>query len=252
MSGAKPIDAAQPSRVGFPWYDVGSARVGWDALWRALSPYLIELGYGPLDEAFDRRPGRDQWHDRRLLISQCCGLDVVGQASHLEPIAAPVFGHLDCEPGDYYSLVVARETPDQSVSVAINDRHSRSGHTALRHWLSDTERRAIEAVCTGSHANSIAAVLAGQVDLAAIDAISWRALHTPDLVIIGRTPVAPAPPFITAPDLASDPLREALAAAIDDCGNRSPLGLCGIVPCDRDRYETLREDLTLIENGWPG
>ena len=239
----------RPTRVGFPWYDVGTATPGWDALWDSLRPILEELGFGPLDHHLDRRAARSQWADPALLLSQCCGLDVVCRASGLQPIAAPLFRDLDCEPGDYYSLVIARDEPPNHLVVAVNDPHSRSGHTSLIHWLAETHRRATRMIFTGSHAQSIEMVRTGRADIAAIDAISWRALGTPEVEIIGRTQPGPAPPFITQKDVPTEPLRHALGAAIDALGAHCPLGLSGIVPVDGARYEVLRDDVAFIEGG---
>ncbi len=242
-------DHARPTRVGFPWYDVGTAKPGWNALWDSLRPNLDELGFGPLDRRLDRRPGQSQWADPALLLSQCCGLDVVGRTSNLQPIAAPVFRDLECESGDYYSLVIARDEPPTHAVVAVNDPHSRSGHTSLIYWLADTHRRAKRVIFTGSHARSIEMVRAGRADIAAIDAISWRALESLDVEIIDRTRSGPAPPFITRNNLSAEPLRLALAAAIDALGADGPLGLNGIVPVDASRYDVFRDDLALIEGG---
>ena len=231
--------------MGFPWYDVAMAVPGWDALWAALRPHLRALGYDALDQKLDRRPPAVQWADGALLLSQCCGLDVLHDARHLKPIAAPVVHGLGCDAGTYYSHVVARDEPGAAVSIAVNARYSRSGHTSLRRWLADAGRRVTSIRWTGSHAASIKAVRDGQADVAAIDAISWRVLADADLTIVGRTGPAPAPPFITASNEPGEPLREALRAAIADYGQSSPIGLVDIVAVDAETYVPLRADLEL-------
>jgi len=110
--------------------------------------------------------------------------------------------------------------------MAINDGQSLSG------CLLPASSRALSAIfprirriTTGGHWQSLAAVVAGEVDLAAVDAVvlALAARHRPDMIaqvhLVGSTPSAPCMPYVVPASLsgaATVIMRRALAAAAVD------------------------------------
>ena len=109
-------------------------------------------------------------------------------------------------------LVVRSDLPGEDpaefagATAAVNDPHSQSGHTSL---VMELERRGHRmpsfgrARISGAHSASIRMLAEGAADIAAIDCVSYAHFQRngdPDvgaIRIIGRTPEAPAPPYIT-------------------------------------------------------
>ena len=196
-------------------YDAGRAREANDALWRVWSQALAARGVsapGSLD-----RSGalQDVWRDPRLLVGQTCSLPWVVNLEHSARIfAIPQYSAPDCGRATYRSLIVVRQdalgddlAAFAGAIVAVNGAHSQSGHTSLAMAL---ERRGLplpffaRARETGSHVASLQMLAEGAADIAAIDCVTFAHCeangnpHADAVRVIGRTPEAPAPPFITS------------------------------------------------------
>jgi len=165
-----------------------------------------------------------------------------------EIVAAPVFVGQDGPL--YHSVIVARPASGYRRLVdavggrlGINEPESWSGH----HGLVDHLGRlglTIDAfagpVPTGSHVNSVRAVIENDADVAAIDYTIWQHLvtkgETDDLVVLERTRDWPAPPFSLGRSLDAE-VRDKLLKALFSVEPADVDGLVRIVPATQTDYE---------------
>jgi len=225
--------------TSFPWYDLPSVQWANDSLWRAT-------GYpGELNRQL---AAADLWQDPGLLVSQACGLDLFLSNAPIEPIAAPVFD-LDCTPGMYYSYIVGDL---KGQTAAVNSLSSRSGWSAL---LSMCNPKNV--VVTGSHQASIKALKSGKVDVAAIDAVTWRILarDTPESVagleIVGRSSEAMAPPYVGKLGAEHETLFQSLHQAFGSPGSstaKAALLIGDIIPVQRQHYLPILTEYRSVTN----
>ncbi len=201
--------------VALPMYDEGRASAANDALWRVWSRALGVRGICP-PESLDRSRGVDLvWKDPALLMAQTCSLPyVLFLEGSARIFAFPQYSAAGCGEASYSSVIVVQgNLPGEDLSefagatVAMNGRHSQSGHATL---MMELERRGLpipffaRARVSGSHSASLRMLAEGAADIAAIDCVSYahfRRNGNPDVArvrIIGRTPEAPAPPYITS------------------------------------------------------
>lgn len=229
--------------ASLPWYELPRTSACWDRIWAEARGVLERGGVEELPVALDRgTPLAEQWRDPRLVLSQCCGSDLfLPGGAYLKPVGRPVFADLDCEPGDYFSHIVApvsryRASRYRASRLAVNGLGVRSGYFALIEWLAERGHDPEDVVVTGSHAASLDALRAGLADIAAIDAFSWKLLDTRGVVVLGRSAPAPAPPFVMHRDSSVGPAKvfEALRVAIERRG--AAVALEGIMPARMARY----------------
>ncbi len=187
--------------ASLPWYDNASTAESLDFVYHHFRQQLLQMGVAQvlLSDQLDRHTAlHRQWSDESLILSQCCGPDLLaphGQA--LRAFARPIFAALDCQAGYYFSYIVARsQAINQHQTIAINNLSSFSGCTALLQWLSETDQPYNNFYVTGSHLRSADLVRDGIADVAAIDAYAWRFVRRDGLQIVDRSRVAPAPPFV--------------------------------------------------------
>ncbi len=222
--------------ASLPMYDRASTRAANDRLWQSIRE---ALGYGP--EALTRSEDLwALWHAPELLFAQTCSLPYrMGLHRAVEIVATPVHD-LDCAPGRYFSVIVAREAGVTGGRIAVNSYDSHSGWAEVPSDIATRKR-----VVTGSHAASVRAVAEGRADLAAIDAVTWGMLErdgeTAGVQVVRVTPPTPALPFITARGNDVAALREALASAVDGVSgaDMTALKLYGIVEIPEAEYRAL-------------
>ncbi|GAA3704568.1 PhnD/SsuA/transferrin family substrate-binding protein [Oceanisphaera sediminis] len=222
--------------ASLPWYDLPALRPRLDAFWSVLSHELnnerqpVHTDPVPLPGRLNRHtPLIEQWSHPGLLLSQCCGPDLfTPQARELVPIARPVFGDLDCTPGQYFSYIVSashkpfrRHDLHRPSRFVINSASSRSGCAALFEWTTANGIDCDQVMISGSHASSLEYLRNGRADVAAIDAHSWPLLDSRGITIIDNSTEAPTPPFVmhrrspVTPEL----MQAALSSAIQQAGN---------------------------------
>ena len=192
------------------------------------------------------------WLEPGLLLSQACGyplttfltgkVQLVGSFAY----AAPGVQGMDCHSQLICRASDARDALEAfaSSSLAYNDTVSQSGYNALRALLASTRAPQpffATAVQTGSHYRSIDAVLQGQADMAAIDAVSWalwqrdQPQHANKLRVFGQTAAYPGLPLITSlqtPPVLLAALRDSLQAVATGpayAALRAPLLVNGFV-----------------------
>ena len=161
-------------------------------------------------------------------------------------IGTPDYGVEGCSPGYYRSVIVVRkEDPRETLRefkgavCAVNAADSESGCAAIMRATeaapgSGTFFRATP--YTGSHAASIRDVAAGQADIAAIDAVTWRfatqfEADARSLRVLCMTDPTPGLPYISACRHDGAPMAEAVVAGLAglDGDVRDALGIVGFV-----------------------
>ncbi|EJZ20008.1 PhnD/SsuA/transferrin family substrate-binding protein (plasmid) [Rhizobium sp. Pop5] len=232
-------------------------------LWSFLRRTLSQAGLEDLPETLDQSiPYDEAWLRPDLLFSQTCGYPFASRLrGKVRLVATPVYGHPGCDGPLMRSFILVRkDSPLNSLedlrgtTAAINSPDSNSGSNLFRAAVAPLARngrffsRIIE---TGSHGGSIAAVIEGRANSAAIDCITYANIRrfgpedVEGLRIIAETPKGPGLPFITsgyAPDERIRLLRRALAAAIEEpslAAARATLGLIGFSVLSEADYEPL-------------
>ena len=201
--------------ASFPMYDFEEVRGAHEALWSAVARKLERAGVEGVPAALDQsRDLHELWTDPGLLLSQCCGADLVGRyAGALALVATPLYQAPGCDGCDYSSVVlVAENSPATELSdlrdavCVVNSRESHSGANALRALVAPLSRRGrffSRVVTSGSHPASVAAVAQGGADIAAVDCVTYAHLerYRPSLLRGTRrlcyTARAPGIPFVT-------------------------------------------------------
>ncbi len=225
-----------------PWYDLPESRRSLDEFWWATKRQLADAGMAGVPRDLNRTLSLGKvWSHPGLLISQCCGPDLFSsEGAGLVAFARPVFADIDCEAGEYFSHIVARKgTLPEVPRLAVNSPTSYSGCHAARGWLAREGLRKYSVTITGSHRQSLAALVSGTADIAAIDAHSFAMMDlTPSLVIIGRSDAAPTPPYVTRVEPGDRALLlGALQIAAQDCGLQ--IGVSAVVSASSADYEPL-------------
>ena len=92
-------------------------------------------------------------------------------------------------------------------------------------WRAPGSRFFGRQIITGSHAGSLEAIEAREADIAAIDVVTYNLIKRsmPEALgsfrVLGRTPRAPAPPYVTSSTMPMDMverIRDALVDALSD------------------------------------
>ncbi len=223
--------------ASLPMYDLRELRGAHAALWAGIVRHIVRAGIVDRPGALCLdRPAGEVWSDPGLLLSQCCGADLTGAyADKLRVVATPRYRAPGCTGGHYASLMVVAENSDigdledmRGRIAAINHPDSHSGMNAMRALIAPFSRdgRFFSAVkASGGHAASLALIVSGAADVAAIDCVTHALLarHRPLALagtrVLGRTASAPAPPYVTRAGAGDDLvlcLQAALRAALAD------------------------------------
>ncbi len=233
--------------AALPMYDWPEVAAATDALWAAIRDRLRARGVAAPD-GLDRERGLVAgWTDPGLVLGQTCGLPLVqALAGRVAVVGALDYGLPGCAPGWYRSAVVARADDPRvrladfrGATLAINGTDSQSGWGSILHHAAPLAGggglfgRVRE---TGAHRASVAAVAAGEADVAAIDLVSWGLARrfVPEaarLKALFLTDPTPGLALIAARGTEVAPHRRAVAAAVAglDGGTRADLGVRGFV-----------------------
>lgn len=253
------LPPAVPGTASLPMYDLPEVRDATDALWAAVATRLSDQGIAAPAGLTRDLSLHDLWSDPALLFSQCCGHPYVRHyRDRLRLVATPCYTAPGCDGPRYRSLLVARRggagSPAEAMGgvCAVNDWDSLSGWVQLAAALSGPADWFFRgAVVTGAHIDSLAAVAAGQADIAAIDCVTFALVqrHRPqvlaDIAVVGQTAAAPSLPYVTrrgTDDGTVAALRDALAGALADpalAAARSALLLDGITILGEGDYDTI-------------
>jgi ABC-type phosphate/phosphonate transport system substrate-binding protein len=223
--------------AALPMYDFPELRADHDALWDAVSKYLVAAGVSGAPGHLTRNVGHaETWGDPRLLLGQGCEYPLAKSfADTVRLVASPCFVAPGCDGATYRSAIVVRED-DPAATLAdlcqrrcvINEADSNSGMNLLRATLAPLAkgRRFFQSVQhSGSHLRSAEMVGDGRADVAALDCVSlahFRRLYpsiTAKLRILDWTVDSPSLPLITARGTTDDvlqKLRSSLSAVLAD------------------------------------
>lgn len=154
------------------------------------------------------------WRDEQLLLSQTCGYPLVELLPDVQLVGTFLSSAQGCDGQRYRSWLVVRSA-DENLTLSdfrgrravCNSNDSHSGFNSLRYVIAPLAQDGKFFSATrfsGSHRQSLAALRAGEADIAAIDCITWALLRRnfpqelAGLEIIGETPLCAALPLITS------------------------------------------------------
>ncbi|NGO65695.1 PhnD/SsuA/transferrin family substrate-binding protein [Rhizobium daejeonense] len=208
-----------------------------DALWRFLRDGFRQQGIDGAPDALNADLAYNEiWFHPGLLFAQTCGYPYMHSLrGHVRLVATPSYALPGCDGPDACSFIIVRaDDPVGSLenlrgtTAAINSRDSNSGMNLFRRAVAPFAQDGCffsAVVETGGHIASVAAVTAGDADVAAIDCVTYGNLQrfAPDRLagvrVLARTPSGPGLPFITrasASDGEVEAMRQVLRAALVD------------------------------------
>lgn len=249
--------------ASLPMYDLAELQAETDAWWAGLAGHLRSAGVPDAPATLARdRPAEAVLESPDLLLAQTCGYPLThAMAGKLRPVATLAYAAPGCEGASYRSLIVVREKdPIRNLvaargrTAAVNALDSHSGLNVLRAMLAPFSaggRFLGRVVVTGSHRASLAAVAAGEADLAAIDCVTHALLarHAPEALegtrLLMASPPAPGLPYVTRAGAVDDlvaRLRAGLAAALADpalAAVRDALLIAGAEPLPLKAYAAM-------------
>jgi ABC-type phosphate/phosphonate transport system substrate-binding protein len=234
--------------VALPMYL--SKRQALVSLWDVLQTSLRQAGCAGVPQALDWPEDLlAHWRDPQLLLGQTCGYPLThALAGAVQLVGVFRYSAPGCDGIFCRSQLVAR-TEDagrpladfRGLRVAFNSDDSQSGYNALRAAVAPLARHGrffAEALATGGHAASMAAVQQGRADIAAIDCVTLDGLRrnmpqtVAGLCTIGQTLAYPGLPLITghATSVAElQTLQAGLAALVRDPSAADALAALGII-----------------------
>jgi ABC-type phosphate/phosphonate transport system substrate-binding protein len=257
VSGETPIAV-------LPMYDFPSTVAANDAVWATISARLAEVGVRAPMKLIRGGDLAALWRHPGLIFGQACGYPyATGLKDAVTLIAAPEYSFPGCEGASHRSFIIRRASdPRRGLSefrgatAALNAYDSNTGMNLFRAAIAPIASGASffsSIIETGSHEASVAAVAAGQADLASIDCVSFALikLGRPELVdrvaVVVESVASPNLPFIASASLPAstiDAVREAVFAAVEDpnlAEARATLGLKGARLTSRADYERVIE-----------
>ncbi len=208
-----------------------------DLWWQGLARHWRAAGLRDIPEtSSEPREVYDLWLAPDLFFAQTCGYPLTHRLKgRVTLVATPCYAAPGCEGASYRSFIIVREdSAIESIAdlagktAGINGYDSQSGWNVLRRALApvlSTPGAFPRIVETGAHRRSVAAVRAGDVDVAAIDCVTFALLRqaapneVEGLRVIAASERAPALPFITRKDISPEDLqrlRDGLQAAMAD------------------------------------
>jgi ABC-type phosphate/phosphonate transport system substrate-binding protein len=280
-------DGAHHAVVSLPMYEVSDSMKKADNIfWSRLREKLSAQGVNAPVE-LERTSGdlNDQWQDDHLLLSQTCGYPYTHTLMQrgVKIVGTLVYTTNDgLAPGEYRSVIIVKAgTPYKTLvdlkgkKAGVNEMGSNSGMNAFRAAVAasfpeNELKQGIFAsvITTGGHMKSVRMVADGQIDVAAIDSVSYDLIRRdyPELAaktrVLTNTPVSPGLPLITSAqtdDKTIDKMRTAIKEVVAHPGDaelRWALGemkLKDFVVIDAQTYHQRiyqLEDLA-IDKGYP-
>jgi ABC-type phosphate/phosphonate transport system substrate-binding protein len=236
--------------AALPMYDRPENAAAHDTFWALTRDALRAEGVAAPDTLTRDMDIWQGWQHPQLVLGQICGLPLRARLhDRLTLIATADYGLEDTPPGHYRSLFVVRagdstDLPAYADRVfAYNEALSHSGWAAPQLAAAKLGFRFRRTRGTGAHRQSAIEIAEGRADIAAIDAISWRAMlrHDPAaraLRVIGRTGAAPGQAFVAAKGTDPAPHRRALRTAIAALppADRAALGVTGVIRIPLSAY----------------
>lgn len=249
--------------AGLPMYDLPLLHAATDAWWSGLAKAFRHEGLEDLPQRLSHgMPPYDLWARPDLVFAQTCGYPLMTRfRDRLKVVATPVYDARGCEGAHYCSWILVREASPlmqlgelRGTRVAYNAANSQSGYNVLRSMLAPLAKNGhfvSQAIETGGHRKSIAALREDKADFAAIDCVSYALLmrHQPALLfgtrVIAASPPTPSLPYVTAretPDQDLARMRNGLKEALIEPGlawARDALLIAGAEILPDDAYEIM-------------
>ena len=231
------MNATRPRIAGLPMYDPPELRAAVDAWWDGLARAFRAEGVANVPDRLDRGLALDRlWGATDLIFTQTCGYPLFGAwAGRMQYVGTPRHATDGCDGPNYCSFIVvpahskAEHLEDlRGARCSVSARISHSGYNALRAHFAPlaVDGRFFGSVSvSGGHEASLLQLRTGEVDVAAIDCVTYALLSrcrphaTLSTRIIGQTASAPGLPYATHPDASPDLvecLRAGLARAFAD------------------------------------
>jgi ABC-type phosphate/phosphonate transport system substrate-binding protein len=238
--------------AALPMYDRAETSAANDRFWALIRDGLRARGMSAPDNL--RRGDAEllpQWESPDLVLSQTCGFPYRAKLhGRVSLIGTPDYGVEGCLPGYYRSVFVARAndprdtlTEFDGASLAYNDPMSQSGWAAPQNHATSLGLTLHPGVQSGGHKLSMMAVVNGQADIAALDAVTWSLLAewepaAQQVKVVGMTEPTPGLPYIAAANADSDALFSTITAAIAALSDedRRILRLRGLIRIPPEAY----------------
>ncbi len=207
-------------------YDAPAVAASNDRFWALIRDHLRAAGITAPEHLTRQDDLWEIWTDPDLLLAQTCGYPYRARLqSAVTLVGTPDYGVEGCAPGQYRSVLVTRADDARTglaeladAPMAANEAMSQSGWAAPAVEAAALGFRLRPVIWTGSHRASASAVMEGQADWAALDAVTWHLLSreglAPGLRVAGWTRPTPGLPLITARGRDPIPLRRAISQAI--------------------------------------
>lgn len=248
--------------ASLPMYDPPSLHAATDAWWHGLARHMRAAGVSGVPAQLSRNP-EPAWTDARLLFSQSCGYPLTHELDgRVGIVCTPAYSAPGCDGAHYASAIVVRATSTahtladlRGTTCAFSDTASHSGYNILRRMVAPLAAEEgcffADAVATGSHAASLAAVAGGEADVCAVDGVTHAlfARHEPERLVGTRvltlSPKAPGLPCIAGPGVSDDDrlrMRDAVFAAAADpalADTRGALLIADVEVIERPDYDAI-------------
>ncbi len=221
MSGAGPGAGGAYASLGM--YPFPHLKPAWERLWAAVAQQAPGV---PGALRWDGEV-QDHWRDPACAVAHACGWPVAAQLADQVDVVGAFTLALDDADGHRYRSVLLGTGPDALARAAGADPHlvlAANSADSLSGWISllaalgrpswpGTVR------WTGAHVRSLAALRAGEAQLACIDSLTLAHLRAVDpgvdagLQVVGRGPWIPNPAVVVRRGTRSE-VRQALASAL--------------------------------------
>ncbi len=261
--------------AALPMYDPPQLQAANDALWRAIAAGLEREGLAAPPRLTRGVDLEVVWRDPGLLLAQTCGYPLTTSLKGaVQVVATPRYAAPGCDGALHRSAIIVGARSGVATledlrggRCAFNERRSNSGVNLLRAELAPLARDGrffAEVLQTGSHAASLAAVAAGEADVAAIDCVTLALLgrHDPDLVaavrVLAWTGACSGLPLVTAlstPPAGVEALRRVLHEIARDpalAAVRGALLIDGFSVLPETAYDQIPDlERAAVERGYP-
>lgn len=199
-----------------------------DLFWANIRNVLRDDGIDAPEKLTPNGFGYEFWRSPNLLLGQTCGYPYrVQLRKDVQFVGTLDYGVEGCAAGHYCSVILVHENSSiqsiqdlSEVRFAYNDNQSQSGFHGPYAWAKHHDVAFHPSLETGAHRMSVEAVANGDVDVAAIDAITWSFIQRYDdvaksLRVIATTPPMPSLPLICAKAFDPERIANAVETAID-------------------------------------
>ncbi len=186
----------------------------------------------------------DHWLRGDLVLSQTCGMPYrLSLHGHVQLVGTPDYALPDCTAGYYNSIFIVNAQDDRTQltdfadeNLAITSKTSQSGYAAPLNEAAKAGFQFKTQTLSGGHGNSAKMVASGEVDIAAVDAMTWHNIQkygdfAGQIKVLAKTEPTPGLPYICALGLDKTVIAQAVTDAIDALTDtdRDSLNISGLI-----------------------